>query len=116
MVRRAVLEAVGRDDAEVARGGIAEPEAAGIQQMRAEVRQNAAAVVAPCTVADQEPPSVAVEHAAAVDLPPGPRGAHITPPVVMRFAGAVVWGGTINRGFAGPVLPGAECREGRPPG
>ena len=44
---------------------VAEPEPAGIEQMRAEIGQHARALVAPRGIAHQPRRAVAVEHAAA---------------------------------------------------
>src|SRR5262249_58160007 len=66
MVRRAVFEPAARDDANVL-ADIAEPELRRIEEVRAEIRQNARTLVPPLGLAHQPRRPVSVEHAAVIE-------------------------------------------------
>ena len=66
MVGRAILEAAAGDDPEIL-ADFAEPELRGVEEMRAEVRQNASALVAPFRFPHEPRRAVAVEHPAMIE-------------------------------------------------
>ena len=67
-----------------------EPEERGVEQVRAEVRQHAGALVAPRRVADQPRGAVAVEHAAAIDLAEHARADRVAHAHEVRLEAVVV--------------------------
>src|SRR5258708_966637 len=91
VIRRAVLEMIARDDGEIL-GELAEPETGRVEEMRAEIRQHAGALIAPRRVADQPCSAVAVEHAAAVEAAKLSRGDELAHAHEMRLKAMVVGG------------------------
>src|SRR6266849_7603338 len=89
MVGRAILEAAARYDANVL-ADVAEPELRGVEEMRAEVRQNARALVAPLGLSHQPRRTVSVEHAAVIER--AKRAVHdrVAHPHKMRLKAVIV--------------------------
>src|SRR5215831_9545001 len=66
MVGRAIFEAAARYDANVL-ADVAEPELRGVEKVRAQIRQNARALVAPLRFTHQPRRTVSVEHPAVIE-------------------------------------------------
>ena len=66
LIGRAVFKAVRRHDLDVL-AKLAEPELCRVQEVGAEIGQNAGALIAPGRIAHEPRGAVAVEHATAVD-------------------------------------------------
>ena len=75
---------------------IAEPESRRIEQMRAEIRQNAGALVAPGRIAHQPRRAVAVEHAAVIERAERAAAIDVAHAHEMRLE-AVIVGGVADR-------------------
>ena len=98
MIRGAVLEAVHTHELEPV-FDIPEPEATGVEEMRAEIGQHAGALIAPGGIAHQPRRAVAVEHAAGIDRTELAAGDQVPHPHEMRLETVIV-GGIANDAIA----------------
>ena len=107
MIRSAVLEAVNAHELEPV-FDIAEPEATGVEEMRAEIGQHARALIAPGGIAHQPRRAIAVEHAAAIDRAEFAAGDEVAHAHEMRLE-AVIVGGIADDAIA--ARQRLECRD-----
>ena len=91
MIRRAVLEAVHAHELEPV-FDVPEPEATGVEEMRAEIGQHAGALIAPGRIAHQPRRAVAVEHAAGIDRTELAAGDEVAHAHEMRLETVIVSG------------------------
>ena len=102
VIRAAVLETVSRDDGKFI-ADVAEPEARGVECMRAEIVENAGALIAPVGISHEPRRAVAVEHAATIDAAELPRRDEIAHAHEMRFKAMIV-GGVKNHALLTCIL------------
>src|SRR3954471_11045280 len=98
MIRSAVLEAVNTHELEPV-FDIPEPEATGVEEMRAEIGQHARALIAPGRIAPQPRRAIAVEHAAGIDRTEFAAGDEVAHAYEMRLETMIV-GGIANDAVA----------------
>src|SRR5215470_11178681 len=89
MIGRAILKTVRRRDLKLL-AKLAKPELRRVQQVRAEIRQNARAPVAPSRIADEPRSAVPVEHAATIDRPQRAGSNEVSHPHIMRLKAMVI--------------------------